>query len=397
MSHHLPVSAPSIARLFSEKLAELKIRADSGIWKGISSDSFSMDYDSLFGFVSLSCVFADTNNHTHKFKINFSPGKGYIEDDGEDDLEFGNPDAYLDCVYYWEGEFDSNLSIKTYRSFAEWVKNALNTHALYPDLCTAGNGLHFRELVFRTSWEKYCDYFFSKFVLFLDVVTSNIRPTAWFITEPLSCISSQDARLFLLDRKEDFACLVKNERWSGLKYKYAIISDDNIDDGELLIKVGFCYAGALSFEFTLKYCCLSSEPMNTVSLDVDIPYYLTEATKGKLRQSVNNFFKVNDRGFWNLWDIDNEISISQEYIDSEYAFPLFCNLLDEFIPLIKNHDFSIPLPNIPPSELKDGIMVRLDAAMPGVFEVESDEAIVNKRLKCKPSFYDLHPNDDIPF
>lgn len=317
ITHDIPDNASEAALKLRDSYRMLKANILACVWSYVSTDDIELTYNIYDGRVLISIMFTDSNNHTHTFTINsFGEGKAI-------------------CEYLFEGSI--NADAVSFRSYAEWLMLQLWQFEIGVELCNCDRGLSV-----SVSPEKVYDII-SKM---LDIVTNNIKPIEWFISEePVWKFNRTyyDLHKMLPLLQEEAA----KERWKDVKPENfrlirnadcALICLDYTDNGTytMQFRVGM-EKGGFAAERTDKF--------------MDMFYHFENHAHN---EEIYRYFEEQNRKFSEIANIVLDIPFKWKallfhsedgvYINTyrEYAFQKYCLMLDCIIPLKDQYEATKP-------------------------------------------------------
>lgn len=152
--HEVPDNALKFALKLREDYRLLQANVSACVWHYIKQECLALEYNTYNGKICISVCFADANNHTHTFSI-----------------KSGVHERIL-CEYLFEGAIDAPVA--SFRSYAEWLMLQLWQFEIDAELCKYDRGL-----IVNTE----IDSAYNVLSKMLDIVTNNIKPIDWFLSE----------------------------------------------------------------------------------------------------------------------------------------------------------------------------------------------------------------------
>ncbi|MBD5387245.1 hypothetical protein HDR70_05110 [bacterium] len=317
ITHDIPDNASETALKLRDSYRMLKANILASTWSYISIDDIELTYNIYDGRVLISIMFTDSNNHTHTFTItSFGEGKAV-------------------CEYLFEGSL--NADAVSFRSYAEWLMLQLWQFEIGVELCNCDRGLSV-----SVSPEKVYDII-SKM---LDIVTNNIKPIEWFISEePVWQFNRTyyDLQKMLPLLQEEAA----KERWKDVKPENfrlirnadcALISLDYTDNGTY----------TMQFRVGMKKGGFAAE---RTDMFMDMFYHFENHAHN---EEIYKYFEEQNREFSEIANIVLDIPFKWKallfhsedgvYINTyrEYAFQKYCLMLDCIIPLKDQYEATKP-------------------------------------------------------
>lgn len=156
IKHVIPDNASLLACKLKDIYELLKANIASSAWQPISVHNLIVTYNTYTGEVIIEIYFTDVNNHTHHFYLKSISHVG----------------KRVSCEYLFEGDIDA--TVVSFRSYAEWLMLQLWHFEIDAELCKCDRGL-----IVHTE----IDSAYNVLSKMLDIVTNNIKPIDWFLSE----------------------------------------------------------------------------------------------------------------------------------------------------------------------------------------------------------------------
>lgn len=156
ISHEIPDSASETAIKIKDIAELLRVNLSAFVWLGADENNLMLTYNTYTGDAGIEVCFTDTNNHSHHFFVK----------------SMGLTRTQVVCEYLFEGSI--NADVASFRSYAEWLMLQLWQFEIGAELCKCGKGL-----IVHTE----IDSAYNVVSKMLDIVTNNIKPIDWFLSE----------------------------------------------------------------------------------------------------------------------------------------------------------------------------------------------------------------------
>lgn len=313
--NEIPEDAVDDVLKYKEIYDLLRANASACVWPYINENNLSLVYNTYTGKVEIEIKFTDENKHTHRFFLKTDKYRDYV----------------ATCEYLFEGGIEAPVT--TFRSYAEWLMVQLWDYDYNSYLCHCDRGINF---------EQPLDKGYKAISTVLDIVTNNIKPIEWFLSdEPVwqfhTTYCDLSVILPLLQEeatKGRWKDVKPGNFWLACNKDSALICLDYLENGKYamrfhlgMTKDGFAAEATdkfidMYYRFDVYasnnylreyYLQQNREFVKIANLILDIPF------------QWHALFAHGDEGF---------------YINTyrEYAFQKYCLMLDCIIPLKDNFE-----------------------------------------------------------